>query len=205
MITVQTDEATKKARRILSELDNKQLRNAQRRVFKRIVSKASSMVSRDVAKSERLPVKILRERVRLRQFVSKDNASAQVRVYRNRVPAIRLGLASSNLGKRGAAVTSAPVRLANGQFGKREIAGQTSMKVGKLTFRGVFLQKLKSGKWHVLQRTSDARYPIEVVGADIEVPITSSAKRNFENAILNELPNAMLRELVYRIDRSVHG
>lgn len=205
MITVKTDEAVKKAQRILKELDNKQLLYAQRRVFKRLVNKASTVTSRETAKSERLPVKLLRERLRVKHLTVANNTAAQVRLFRNRVPAIRLGLSSMQLGKKGAQVTSASVRLGNGQFGKREISGQTSMKVGKRVFQNVFLQQLKSGKWHVMQRTTDARYPIEVVGVDIEVPITSSAKRNFESAILNELPTAMLRELNYRINKATNG
>lgn len=205
MITVKTDDAVKKAQRILKELDNKQLLYAQRRVFKRLVSKASSLTARETAKSERLPVKLLRERLRVKHLTVANNTAAQVRVFRNRVPAIRLGLASMQLGKKGAPVTSAVVRNANGQFGKREISGQTTMKVGKRIFKNVFLQQLKSGKWHVMQRTSDARYPIDVVGVDIEVPITSSAKRSFEDAILNELPANMLRELNYRINKATNG
>lgn len=206
MITVKTDDAVKKASRLLSELNHKQLIYAQKRTFKRLLSKASSSTARETAKEQKLPVKLLRERVRVKNLVSAGaNSVAQVTVFRSGVPAVRLGLASMSLGKKGQPVTSAAVRGADGKFGKRDIAGQTSMKVGRHVFHNVFLQRLKSGKWHVMRRMSSARFPIEVVGVPIEKSITAAAIRQFEKSILNELPSAMLRELNYRISRLTNG
>jgi len=205
LIEVDTNEAIKKAQRILSELNNKQLIYAQRRVLKRLALKASTATARETAKEEKMPVKLIRERLKLNHLNSGDNSAAQIRVFRTNVPASRLGVARTQLAKRGKATTSAVTRSANGQYAKREISGQTSIRVGRRVFHNVFMQQLRSGKWHILRRLTDKRYPVEVVTVPINSSITRHATNNFQRAVGTELPQQMLRELVYRIDKVTNG
>lgn len=205
LIEVDTSEAIKKAQRILSELNNKQLIYAQRRVLKRLALKAATATARETAKEEKMPVKLMRERLKLSHLNLGDNTAAQVRVFRTNVPATRLGVARTQLAKRGKATTSAVTRSANGQYAKREISGQTSIRVGRRVFHNVFMQQLRSGKWHVLRRLTDKRYPVEVVTVPINTSITRHATNNFQRAVGDELPQQMLRELVYRIDKVTNG
>lgn len=205
LIEVDTSEAIKKAQRILSELNNKQLIYAQRRVLKRLALKAATATARETAKEEKMPVKLMRERLKLSHLNLGDNSAAQVRVFRTNVPAARLGVARTQLAKRGKATTSAVTRSANGQYAKREISGQTSIRVGRRVFHNVFMQQLRSGKWHILRRLTEKRYPVEVVTVPINTSITRHATNNFQRAVGDELPQQMLRELVYRIDKVTNG
>lgn len=201
LIEVETNDAIKKAQRILSELNNKQLIYAQRRILKRLALKASTATARETAKEEKMPVKLMRERLKLSHLNLGDNSVAQVRVFRTNVPATRLGVARTQLAKRGKATTSAVTRSANGQYAKREISGQTSIRVGRRVFHNVFMQQLRSGKWQILRRLSDKRYPIEVVTVPINTTITNQATKQFQRAVGTELPEQMLRELAYRISK----
>lgn len=205
LIELDTNEAIKKAQRILSELNNKQLIYAQRRVLKRLALKASTATARETAKEEKMPVKLIRERLKLSHLNLGDNSAAQIRVFRTNVPASRLGVARTQLAKRGKATTSAVTRSANGQYAKREISGQTSIRVGRRVFHNVFMQQLRSGKWHILRRLTEKRYPVEVVTVPINTSITRHATNNFQRAVGDELPQQMLRELVYRIDKVTNG
>ena len=205
LIEVDTSEAIKKAQRILSELNNKQLIYAQRRVLKRLALKAATATARETAKEEKMPVKLVRERLKLSHMNLGDNSAAKIRVFRTNVPASRLGVARTQLAKRGKATTSSVARSANGQYAKREISGQTSIRVGRRVFHNVFMQQLRSGKWHILRRLTEKRYPVEVVTVPINTSITRHATNNFQRAVGDELPQQMLRELVYRIDRVTNG
>jgi hypothetical protein len=205
LIEVDTSEAIKKAQRILSELNNKQLIYAQRRVLKRLAMKAATATARETAKEEKMPVKLMRERLKLSHMNLGDNSTAQIRVFRTNVPASRLGVARTQLAKRGKATTSSVARSANGQYAKREISGQTSIRVGRRVFHNVFMQQLRSGKWHILRRLTEKRYPVEVVTVPINTSITRHATNNFQRAVGDELPQQMLRELVYRIDKVTNG
>lgn len=204
LIEIETTEAIKKAQRILSELNNKQLIYAQRRVLKRLALKASTATASTTAKEVKVPVKLLRERLKLKHLNINDGAAANIRIYRTNIPAIRLGVPKTLL-KRGKAPVSAVRREANGRFSKRDSAGETAIRVGRYTFKNTFLQKLKTGRWQIMGRLSEERYSIEAKGLPINETVTKHAKDSFSKAVNKELPEQMLRELVYRINKVTNG
>jgi hypothetical protein len=79
--------------------------------------------------------------------------------------------------------------------------------VGRHRFDNAFLQKLKNGRWHIMQRTSDARYPIKVCKVPIVNEITKAFKKHSDELIRTdmkkELASAMQQQVRLVIRREV--
>lgn len=112
----------------------------------RIATQAVNRSVSAVAKSTRVPRKLVRQRARIRR-ATVEKPRALIRINRGNLPAIKLGPSSMRLSRR-----------------KRDKSGTNSeLRVGRFRFPGAFIQQLANGRWHVLRRTTKSRYPIEVV------------------------------------------
>lgn len=61
--------------------------------------------------------------------------------------------------------------------------------VGNRRIPGAFIQQLKNGRWHVMQRVAGKnRYPIDVVKIPMAVPLTTAFKQNIERIRRERLP-----------------
>lgn len=59
--------------------------------------------------------------------------------------------------------------------------GGAVLQVGRFKFPGAFIQQLANGRWHVLQRTTKARYPVEVVSIPLAIPLTTAFNKNVKS------------------------
>lgn len=147
----------------------------------RVATRAVSRSVKDTAKAVRIKQKVIRPRASVKKATGKMPV-AYVRVRRFDVPAISIDTARTQIRrKRGQLQISRVNRGRNGRYQKREIAGNTAIVVGRHRFDNAFLQKLKNGRWHIMQRTSDARYPIKVC----KVPIVTKSLRHSKSTVMS--------------------
>ncbi|GAJ77651.1 minor tail protein [Vibrio sp. JCM 18905] len=173
----------------------------------RVATRAVSRSVKDTAKAVRIKQKVIRPRASVKKATGKMPV-AYVRVRRFDVPAISIDTARTQIRrKRGQLQISRVNRGRNGRYQKREIAGNTAIVVGRHRFDNAFLQKLKNGRWHIMQRTSDARYPIKVCKVPIVNEITKAFKKHSDELIRTdmkkELASAMQQQVRLVIRREV--
>ncbi|MCN5990759.1 phage tail protein, partial [Escherichia coli] len=93
-------------------------------------------------------------------------------VNRGDLPVIKLGNARIVLSRRR--------RRKKGQRSALK-GGGSVLVVGNRRIPGAFIQQLKNGRWHVMQRVAGKnRYPIDVVKIPMAVPLTTAFKQNIE-------------------------
>ncbi|MDK1289783.1 phage tail protein [Pseudoalteromonas umbrosa] len=194
------DAQVRKLEKTLMTLDNNQARNARNRALNRSSKRLATLVSRDTAKTERLKVGLIKKKIRISQYRAKG--LAVVVIGRTAIPAIKIGAARSQVKRRkGKNLISQAKRGERGRFAKREHAGNTAIKVGRHTFNNAFLQRLESGRWHIMQRTSDSRYPIDIAKVPIQQSITTAATKYSKNIIDEYLPTILIKDMNYRINK----
>ena len=145
---------------------------ALNRVASRTISQGSKAVAKEAKvddnRKKGLPVRLVRQRSRLRK-ARHDRPVASIKINRGNLPAIKLG--------------TARVRLSR-KKGARNGAGSV-LKIGPYTFRNAFIQQLSNGRWQVMRRVGQARYPIDVVKVPLEtlltVAFTAISKRLIKN------------------------
>lgn len=184
----------------LSALDKKAVPRASAMAINRVAKRAISHSVKDASKAVRLQQKIIRRYARVSRKATAKNPEANVRVRRTDIPAIYIGTARTQIRKRrGHYQVQRANRSSDGRYAKREISGFTSIKVGKHSFENAFLQKLKNGKWHIMQRTSDKSYPIKVCAIPINKEITSAFETNSKKLMKTDMP----KELSYAIGQQI--
>lgn len=157
----------------------------------RVVTRAVSRSVKQTAKEVRVKQKVIRPRVRV-QKASAKKPVAYVRVRRFDIPAISIDTARTQIRRRrGKFMVSQAVRGRNGRYQKREHAGKTAIKVGRHRFENAFLQRLKNGRWHIMQRTSDSRYPIQVCKVPIVQPITRAFRHHSQELYRTDMPKEL--------------
>ena len=78
--------------------------------------------------------------------------------------------------------------------------GGSVLVVGNRRIPGAFIQQLKNGRWHVMQRVAGKnRYPIDVVKIPMAVPLTTAFKQNIERIRRERLP----KELGYALQHQL--
>ena len=183
----------------LSSINEKAVPQAGAMAINRITRRASTRTIRTTSKEVKIKQKILRKRVR----ITKAKASSPVgyvRLYRNDVPAISIDTARTQIKrKKGVMLVSSAQRGANGRYQKREHSGNTSIRVGRHKFPNAFLQKLKNGKWHIMQRSSDSRYPIKVCKVPIAKPFTASLKRHANQLYRTDMPKELRDAMKHKL------
>ncbi|HAS8188257.1 TPA: phage tail protein [Vibrio vulnificus] len=184
----------------LSALDQKALPRASAMAINRIANRAISRSVKETSKAVRVQQKIIRRYARVSKKASPKQPVAYVRVRRNDIPAIHIGEARTQIRrKKGRYQVQNVTRGKDGRYTKHEISGFTSIKVGKHRFDNAFLQKLKNGKWHIMQRTSEARYPIKMCAIPIRNEITTAFETNSNQLMKTDMP----KELSYAMGQQI--
>ena len=165
------------------------------RVASSAISQSASQVAREtsasqVARETKVRRKLVKERARLKRATVK-NPQARIRVNRGDLPVIRLGNARVVLSRRR--------RRKKGQRSSLK-GGGSVLVVGNRRIPGAFIQQLKNGRWHVMQRVAGKnRYPIDVVKIPMAVPLTTAFKQNIERIRRERLP----KELGYALQHQL--
>ncbi|EOD1553419.1 phage tail protein [Escherichia coli] len=135
-----------------------------------------------------IPLKLVRQRVRVFKASPSGKMTARIRVNRGNLPAIKLNTT-------------------------RRRAGD-GLRVGKYFFRGAFIRQLANGRWHVLRRLPEARFatgrdhqgrpkknrlPVEVV----KIPLAGALTQAFEDARKSVIDNEMPKQLGYALKQQL--
>lgn len=193
------DREVSQAVKNLSTLDRKAVPTASAMAVNRIAMRARSRSIKATSKEVKITQSILRDRVRVTKATHRSPV-AYIRVKRHGVPAIAIGTARTQIKrKRGRMMISAERRDRRGRYKKREFAGYTSIRVGRHKFDNAFLQKMPSGAWHIMQRTSEARYPIKVCRVPIAEPITRAFKKNSEELMKTDMKKEIASAMKHRL------
>ncbi|KGT87238.1 tail protein [Erwinia typographi] len=147
---------------------------AVNRIAVRAIGRSSTVVSRET----RVQRKLVMQRSKLKK-ASVKNPVATLRVNRGDLPAIKLGAARVQLSRRAG-----------------RVRGENSvLKIGRYSFPHAFIQRLANGRWHVLQRTGKARYPVEVVKIPMSVPLTTAFRDQLPKLMESDMPREMASAL----------
>lgn len=156
----------------------------------RVASSAISQSASQVARETKVRRKLVKERARLKRATVK-NPQARIKVNRGDLPVIKLGNARVVLSRRR--------RRKKGQRSSLK-GGGSVLVVGNRRIPGAFIQQLKNGRWHVMQRVAGKnRYPIDVVKIPMAVPLTTAFKQNIERIRRERLP----KELGYALQHQL--
>ncbi|HFV5345713.1 TPA: phage tail protein, partial [Escherichia coli] len=148
---------------------------ALNRLGSAVTAQSASQVSREV----KIPRKFVRERMKLKKATPK-NQSVRIVVNRGDFPVIKLGNARLRLSRR-----------KRRRKGERSAAkgGGSVLVVGNRRIPGAFIQRLKNGRWHVMQREAGRnRYPIDVVKIPMQAPLTSGVQENITRLYRDKFP-----------------
>ncbi|KYW32908.1 phage tail protein, partial [Escherichia coli] len=138
----------------LSRISKTAVPGAAAMAINRVASSAISQSASQVARETKVRRKLVKERARLKRATVK-NPQARIKVNRGDLPVIRLGNARVVLSRRR--------RRKKGQRSSLK-GGGSVLVVGNRHIPGAFIQQLKNGRWHVMQRVAGKnRYPIDVV------------------------------------------
>ncbi|EBU8701244.1 phage tail protein [Salmonella enterica] len=174
--------------RNLGSISNTAVPKAFAMAINRVAATAISTVAREVATQTKVPQKRVKERVKIKKATAKETR-ARVTVNRGDFPVIKLGSARMVLSRR---------RRKKGRRLKTQWSGSV-LTIGKRRFHRAFIQQLKNGRWHVMQREGKGRYPIDVVKIPMATPLTTAFNENMERIRLDRLP----KEMTYAIKRQV--
>ncbi|EOX3456128.1 phage tail protein [Vibrio cholerae] len=183
----------------LANLEQKAVPKASAMAINRIATRAVVHSIRDTAKEVKVKQKVIKNRATTIKATA-ARPVAYVRVRRSDLPAISIDTARTQIKRqKGKLMISSVSRGANGRYQKRQFSGNTAIVVGRHRFENAFLQKLKNGRWHIMQRTSDARYPIQVCKVPIVHQITSAFERNskrlMDTDMKKELKSAVAQQI----------
>lgn len=175
----------------LSVLQQSAVPKSSAMAINRVATRAISRSVKDTAKEVRIKQKVIRPRANIKKATAKMPV-AFVRVRRFDVPAIAIDTARTQIKRRkGRMLFSSMSRGSRGRYAKREHAGNTAIVVGRHKFENAFLQRLKNGRWHIMQRTSDKRYPIEVCKVPIVNEITRAFKKHSQLLMKTDMPKEL--------------
>jgi len=156
--------------------------NAQalNRVAARVVSRSTKAVSSEV----KLPQKNIKKRAEVyrarfnRQYV-------QIRVRLSPVPLISVAEARKKIMQNRTRYKAAmPGRKRGGRF--------SAMTIGRSNkFDRVFLQQLKNGRWHILQREGAGSYPIDVARVEVKKPFQKAYKSVSVELMRSDFPKEL--------------
>ncbi|EFG1821614.1 TPA: phage tail protein [Escherichia coli] len=174
----------------LSRISRTAVPGAAAMAINRVASSAISQSASQVARETKVRRKLAKERARLKRATVK-NPQARIKVNRGDLPVIRLGNARVVLSRRR--------RRKKGQRSSLK-GGDSVLVVGNRRIPGAFIQQLKNGRWHVMQRVAGKnRYPIDVVKIPMAVPLTTAFKQNIERIRRERLP----KELGYALQHQL--
>lgn len=140
--------------RKLNDFGRKKMPNAAVKAINRVARRIGSRAMKAVAKDVGVPVKTIRGRMKINRARGKLPV-ATLRIMRSNMPAIRLLENRSN----------------------KIWVGRGAIMIGKYAMVRGFKQRLKNGRWHILQRKGRPRYPIDVTKIQIGGLITNEFKK----------------------------
>lgn len=79
------------------------------------------------------------------------------------------------------------------------------LKIGRFKFEDAFIQQLSNGRWHVMQRTSNSRYPIDVVKIPLATPLTNAFTAETESLLQTDIPKEMMYALKNQLRLYIKG
>lgn len=166
----------------LNSLSRMIVPDATAKALNRVAGRTITQGSRKVAKEatvddnrkKGLPVRLVRQRSRLRR-ARHDRLIASIKINRGNLPAIKLGTARVRLSRRKGA-----------KHGQGNV-----LKVGPYTFRNAFIQRLANGRWQVMRRVGRARYPIDVVKVPLDAPLTEAFTTLSKSLIQSDMPKEL--------------
>lgn len=174
----------------LSRISNKAVRGAAAMAINRVASSAMAQSASQVARETKVRRKLVKERAKLKR-ATVNNPQARITVNRGDLPVIKLGNARVVLSRR--------KRRKKGQRSSLK-GGGSILVVGNRRIPGAFIQRLKNGRWHVMQRVEGkSRYPIDVVKIPMAVPLTSAFKQNIEWIRRERLPGELSYALQHQL------
>jgi hypothetical protein len=156
----------------LESIDRRAVPRASAQAINRVAARAISRSASDVSSKTRVPRKLVKPRATLTRATLRK-PQATIRVRRGNLPAIKLGVASVRVSRRGGAV----------------------LQVGRFKFPGAFIRQLGNGQWHVLRREGRTRYPIEVVTIPLAAPLTTAFKLHTVQLTESDLPKELAASL----------
>ncbi|WP_417814570.1 phage tail protein [Thalassospira alkalitolerans] len=175
----------------LAGLQKSAVPRASAMAINRVATRAVVYSIKDAAKAIKVTQKVIKPRATVRRASAKRPV-AYVRVRRNDLPAISIGTARTQVKrKKGRMQVSSAVRGERGRFAKRTLSGNTAIVVGRHKFENAFIQQLKNGRWHIMQRTSDRRYPIQVCKVPVSAEITSAFERHSARLMKSDMPKEL--------------
>ncbi|EHI1061702.1 phage tail protein, partial [Escherichia coli] len=139
----------------LSRVRKNAIPAASAMAINRVATTAINQSSSQVARETKVRRKLVKERSRLKRATVR-NPNARIIVKRGDLPVIKLGIRM--LGRRPDSI----------------------LKAGQHRYQRAFIQRLKNGRWHVMQRVAGKnRYPIDVV----KIPMAAPLKQAFDENI----------------------
>lgn len=168
----------------LNSLSRVMVPQASAWAINRVAASTVSTVTRNVArettagdnKVKGIPVKLVKQRVRISKASSTGRSTAKIRVNRGNLPAIKLGAAQVRSTRR------------NGQLTRK----YSVLRIGRYVFRNGFIQQLANGRWHVMRRIAGkSRYPIDVVKIPMAEPLTTAFEREKKRMLEEEMPKQL--------------
>ncbi|WP_263079492.1 phage tail protein [Endozoicomonas sp. Mp262] len=184
------DQQIKALNRSLAKKD-KVVKGAVRWSLNRAATMAKTRIIRGVARQHKLQNKVVKKRVYIGKAAA-DKMVAKITGYGQPVPAISLGnvRVMKKTGQVRAGKHSFPSAFyASGEKG-----------YGKY-IKGQGYQQTKLKKYQVLQRTTDKRYPLEVVKIEINDTVQSITPRVCQRIMQNEYPRIANREISRRLNQ----
>lgn len=141
----------------IEKLAKRKLPKAAINAVNAVAKKARNQALKSVATDIGVPVKTIKGRVRTQK--AKGKPEVKMRVNRLNMPLIRVLENKSN----------------------KVWEGQGGIVVGKYAVKRGFVQRLKNGRVHIMQRAGKARYPIDVVKVPIGKPLTDAFAKELKN------------------------
>jgi len=174
---------------------------ASAQAINKVSAKVVRVSVKETAHKIKVPQKVVKPRVKLVKAKAKaKQPTSYIKIRRGNIPAISLGSARTQVRRqKGQYLVSQARRGKNGRYAKRKYSGNTSIKVGRHIFPNAFLQKLKNGRWHIMQRTTDKSYPIKVVSIPLSHTITRSFERHSNAMLKREMPVELKRALSHQL------
>ncbi|HIC8357199.1 TPA: phage tail protein [Klebsiella aerogenes] len=172
----------------LNSLDRNMVPKASAWAINRVARTAVTAATRKVANEtiagdnrvKGIPVKLVKQRVRVSKASSNGRMNARIKVNRGNLPAIKLGAAQVRLTRKKG------VLLRRGSV----------LKIGKYLFRDSFIQQLANGRWHVMKRIEGKnRYPIDVVKIPLAAPLTTAFEAEKKRMLDEEMPKQLAAAL----------
>lgn len=156
----------------------------------RVAARAVSRSVKRVAGETQLRQKLIRQRVRLRRAnIDQSVPRARLLVNRGNLPVIAIGPAKVQLSRK-----------------RRDKHGRGSvLKIGRFKFEDAFIQQLANGRWHVMQRTSNSRYPIDVVKIPLVTPLTNAFTAETESLLQTDMQKEMMYALKNQLRLYIKG